>query len=149
VAVAVVDLLEVVDVHHQDAERARLGLGPRGLAAQLREERLAREQARQLVVREQPVDVPLELAVDVVEEVEADEVLADEQLVAVLKQGVGDALAVDDGAVGRAEVADAETHLARGGVALGGDRGVEARGAGVVHAHVGLERAAQNDLVAL
>ena len=76
------------------------------------------EQPRQLVVREQAVNLALELAVDVVEQVEAQELLADGQLVAVLKVVVGDGLAVEERAVGRAEVGDAVARLARLRVAL-------------------------------
>ena len=43
VAVCVVDLLEVVKVHHQDAEGARFGFGSRGLAPEFGEEGFTRQ----------------------------------------------------------------------------------------------------------
>ncbi len=146
VAVAVVDGLEMVEVHHQHTERTPFRFSPRGLALQFGEEGLAGQQPGQLIMREQAMDVRLEFAVNIVQQVEAQQVLADGELIAVFEESFDDGPSIEERAIGRAEVGDAKTTLARLGVALDGDARVDARGAGVVDAHVRFERAAQRHL---
>src|SRR5687768_4620212 len=112
-AVRVIHVLEMIDVHHQDAERTVLGFSPRGLPSELGKEGPAGEQAGKIVVGNQPVDLALVLAVDFIQQVEPKYVLADGDLVAVLQNFSRDFLAVYQNAVPGTGVGQNELDLIR------------------------------------
>src|SRR5690242_1804463 len=66
VAVVVINGFEMVEIHHQNAERLRRLFGARGFTSQFGKERLAGEQTRELVVAEQTLNPLLKGAVDLV-----------------------------------------------------------------------------------
>src|SRR5258706_9682265 len=95
--IGVVHFLEIIYVHHQDAERHCLGLSAGSFATQLGKKRFAGQQSGQLVMDQQAMDLLLKLAVNLVEHFEADQLIADLKLVTVLQQGLINRLPVEDG----------------------------------------------------
>src|SRR6267378_7416475 len=94
---------------------------------------------------QQAMNLLLKLPVNFVEHFEANQLISDFELVAVLQQGMVDPCAVEDGSVGRVEVLQKITRHAPLGVGLGNNAGMHARSARVVDADVGIERAAQSN----
>src|ERR1700682_1836488 len=92
------------------------------------------------------MDLLLKLAVNLVEHLKADQLIANLELVAILQHGLIDPFAVEDSSVGRVEVLQAVSRRASPGIVLGNDTSMQARGARVVDAYVGGERAAQSYL---
>src|SRR5688500_12253611 len=102
--VSVIYVLKMIDIHHQNAKRAVVGLGPLRLAAKLGEEGAPRKQAGQVVVGYQPVNVPLVLAVDLVEKVEPQGIVSDGYLIPVLEHLLNNAFSVEQRAAPRPEI---------------------------------------------
>src|SRR5712692_8033426 len=135
---------EVNEVRHQDAEGHRLGLGARGFPAQLGKKRFAGEQAGEIVVDQQAVNLLLKLAVDLVEHFKADQLIADFKLVAIMQEGIVDGGAVENRAVGRIEIGQTITRLVLLLAWLSRNARVQARSARVAYPHVGFQRATQS-----
>ena len=106
VAVAVVDLLEVVDVEHHQRQRPPVAVRARDLALERLEEVALVEDLRQAVDGRQAVDLLVVGVLDVAAGQELEDRAADLDEIAVAQDVLVDRLVVDVGAVGRAEIAD-------------------------------------------
>ena len=107
VAVRVVELLEVIDVEHEQRQRLRVPLGEADLGAEPLDEVAAVERARQPVAQRRLEQLPLRRLLDgvVARELEHRR-LADADLHALFEHALLHALAVDEGAVLRAEIGE-------------------------------------------
>src|SRR4030095_5007326 len=81
VTILVIHSLKVIEIHHQDTERRRFLLSARCFPSQLREERLAGQKPGQLVMGNEPMNLLLKLSIDLVKQLEAKEMVSDENLV--------------------------------------------------------------------
>ena len=142
VAVRVVELLEVVDVEHEQRQRLGVALGEADLGAEPLEEVAAVERAGEPVAQRRLEQLPLRPLLDRVVAGELEHRrLADADLHALLEHALLHALAVDVGAVLRAEIGQERA------VGDGGDARVTARDALVLgQAQVRLGVAADDDL---
>ena len=112
VAERVVDMLEVVDVEHQERERALVALGACDLFIQHLIEIPLVVQLGEAVGRHQPIDLLVVLDLDVITYDELQNRAADFQLVAVPEATLlFDEVIVDVRSIGRVEVANAEHAL--------------------------------------
>ena len=98
--VSVVHLLKIIDVHHQHTEGHRFGFGTGRFPAQLRKERFAGQQAGKFIVDQQPVNLLLKFAVDFIEHFEANQLIANDEFVAVLQKRLVNGVTVQHRAVG-------------------------------------------------
>src|SRR6185295_18668442 len=119
------------------------------LASQLRKKRLARKQAGKFVVRNQPVDLLLKLTIYLVKQVEAKQVITDNDLVAVVQGDLSNARAVNERAVCRSQICNPATRGIAGSIQFSGNASVQTRGAGILESDVGFNRAADDDLITL
>ena len=103
----VVELLEVVDVEHEQRQRLRVALGEAHLGAEPLHEVAAVEGARQAVAQRRLEQLPLRRLLDGVVAGELEHRgLADADLHALFEDALLHALAVDEGAVLRAEIGE-------------------------------------------
>lgn len=147
-AVIVIHVLEMVHVHHQNAETAVLCFCACRFATQFGKEGTAGKQPGQVVVRDEAMDLPLVLAVDLIEQVKPKDMLADRDLVAVVKDVFGDPLAVDESTIAGLTVGQDVSCVAGFGVADSNDLSVDPRHFAVIDANVRLERSAHSYLFA-
>src|ERR1051326_323355 len=81
----------------------------------------------QLIVHEQTMNLLLKLAIDFVEHLKTDQLLADFELVPVFKIRGFNSIPIQDGAVRRAEIRQAVSRLSSCGIALSRDPRVQPR----------------------
>jgi len=146
--VTVIYCLEMIDVHHQNAKSAVFGACPGGFAAEFGEKGATRKQARKVVVRNEAVNLELVFAVDLVEQVETQDLLADRYLVAVLQRLFGDTLAVDECAAAGTKIGQYVIVLSRLLIEDLIDPGMAAGNCGIVDADVGFKGTAEDDFLA-
>src|SRR5260370_12233261 len=95
---------------------------------------------------QQTVNLLLEFAVNLVENLKATQLIAYFGCVAAPQEFLIDGLAVEQSAVGRLQIVQAIAGFAGGFVALGRDPRMKARSTRVVNADVGFQRATQSYL---
>ena len=95
------------------------------------------------------MDLLLKLAVNLIEHFEADQLIANFELIAILEHGLIDRFAVKDGSVGRVEVLQSITYQTGGGVGLSDNPSVQARGARVIDTYICIKRPAQSYVCSL
>ena len=95
------------------------------------------------------MDLLLKFAIDFVQHVETEEMITDYDLIAVVEVNLGNQLAVDQRAVGRAEIVITILVCLVSGSMRAGDAGMKARSARIVEAHVSFDRATNYYLVSL
>src|SRR5215470_12991955 len=125
-AVGVVDLLKMVQIHHQYTKRSRLFFGATGFAAQFGKERFAGKQTGQLVMNEEAMDLLLELAVDLIQQFETKQVIAYANFVAFIQKSFGNKVSVYVSSIRRGEVGNLEASKAGGKAAYCGDLSMQA-----------------------
>src|SRR6266571_5261479 len=87
VPVPVVDLLEVIEIHHEDGQGQLVVAAAPELLLERHEQGLLRQKPRELVVGDAASDVRMELRLDLVEQHELEDRVADLDPVAVLELG--------------------------------------------------------------
>jgi hypothetical protein len=100
VAVVVIYGFEVIEIHHQDAKRFGRLFRTRRLAPEFAEKGLAGQQTGKFVVTEQTLNLLLKSAIDLIEQLKAKELIADEDLVAVPQNCFGHGTPINQGTVG-------------------------------------------------
>src|SRR5687768_2623920 len=97
--ISVVDLFEMINVHHQNAKLSFFAVGARRFATKLGKKRAARKQSGQIVVRKQPPNLMLILAINFIQQFKSQNMLANRDFIAAPQNFRSDLLPVQKSSV--------------------------------------------------
>src|SRR6267142_143325 len=100
-------------------------------------------------MHKQPMNLLLELPINLVKHVEAQHVFADNYLVSVMQETLRNGVPVQQRAVSRTKIDDPIADLLCNLIALSINAGMETRRARIVNSNISLEGPSENDFVTL